>query len=122
MITSPTFRLPSDALGTLFDVRAGPHSALLLWQQLGKAAVTDGHSTEWRPYARVLLEEAVAIIARADSICSPWIHGLDSAYSGCPPVALVVSPRGAAILLPRIEAYALARQANPRPILRQDHV
>lgn len=122
MITHPTFRLPSDALASIFDASAGAQSAVLVWQQHGNAVVSDGHSTEWRPYAKVLIDRAVTIIARADSMLSPWIHGLDAASSGRPPVALVVSPRGSAIILPRTEAYNLARQANPRPVLRRDHV
>ena len=119
MKASAEFFIRGDPLESLFNDAAGPDSALLIRQFHGLITAYDGHSTALRPYAKVLLDRAAELIARSDSMLSPLIHGLDSGGTGCEPMALVVRPRGEALIMPVSAAEESVRQRNPQPVLRR---
>lgn len=108
-----------DPLESLFNDDAGPDSALLIRQFHGIVMAYDGHRTALRPCAKVLLDRAAELIARTDSMLSPLIHGLEAGGTGCEPMALVVRPRGEAMIMTVSAAEETVRLHNPQPILRR---
>lgn len=120
MRPSAEFFLRGDPVEFLFIDQAHADSAVMIRQVQGRATVSDGHSTVVRDYAKVLLDRAVQIVAQRYSILSPLIHGLESDGTACIPTALVVRPRGAAIIMSLDAAESVIRIHNHQPVLRHD--
>ncbi len=120
MKSSAEFIIRGDPIEDLFNDQARADSALLIRQSRGIVTVFDGHSTVERPYAKVLLDRAGELIARTDSLLSPLVHGLEASGTGCEPMALVVHPRGEAMIMPLEAGEATVRMCNPQPVLRHD--
>lgn len=118
MKASAEFSLRGDPLEFLFSDDASAASVLMIRQLHGLVTVFDGHSTGIRPYAKILLERATSLVARTDTMLSPLIHGLESSGTGCEPTALLVRPRGEAVIMPIASAEATVRLHNPQPVLR----
>ena len=118
MKASSEFFLRGDPVEFLFSDDARADSTLMIQQMHGVVSVYDGHSRVVCPHAKVLLERAVELIRRCDSMLSPHIHGLELGGTGCEPLALLIRPRGEAVIVPMATAEASVRMQNPQPVLR----